>query len=182
MSHNKIFLLTPQTEVVWPGERHTRQREWVNVGVITAVVAAGQAPIDVDKRSDADVVALADSKKVIYEPDNGTVNIEVRFRADGNEDDDLVIPVLAAAGIDHYTKVADLTCTQGTQEGDDSAYFIDAIAQANNDWETPTRVVDAQANFICRYILNTHGHDRFLFVCTDKKNATNIYVDIRRAS
>ena len=165
-----------------PGERHTRQRSWVNAGSITAVVAAGQAPIDVDKRADADVVTLAAAKKVVYEPEDGTVNIEVRVRADGSEDDVFPIQMLAEAGVDHYTKVADLASTQGTQEADDSAYFIDAIAKTNEKWETAVRVVAAQANYIARFILNTHGHDKFLFVCTDLKNATNIYIDVRRAS
>lgn len=178
----EVFILTPYKEVIFPGERHTRQRNWVNAGVITAVVAAGQAPIDKDKRADADIVALDTTKKVIYEPENGTVNLEFRFRADGTEDDALAIQMLAAAGVDHYTKVADLTCTQGTQEADDSAYFIDAISEANKDWETAARIVNAQVDYIARYILNTHGHDRFLFVCTDMKTATNIYIDVRRAS
>lgn len=178
----EVFILTPWKEVVFPGERHTRQRLWVNVGVITAVVAAGQAPIDVDKRADANIVALDTTKKVIYEPDNGTVNFEVRFRADGNEDDAYPIQMLAAAGVDHYTKIADLTCTQGTQDGHTTEHFIDDMTPANKDWETDVRVVDAEADYIARCIINTHGHSKFLFVCTDLKNATNIYIDVRRAS
>lgn len=165
-----------------PGERHTAQRAWVNAGSITAVVAAGQAPIDVDKRADSDIESLVDAKKVVYEPEDGTVNLEFRFRADGNENDAFPIQMLAEAGTDHYTKVADLTCTQGTQDGDDTEHFIDAIAKTNEKWETATRVVAAEANFIARFIINTHGHSKFLFVCTDLKNATNLYVDVRRAS
>jgi len=165
-----------------PGERHTRQRSWANAGVITAVVAAGQAPIDVDKRANADIENLNDTKKVVYESEDGTMNIEVRFRADGNTGDVFPIQMLAEAGVDRYTKLADLGCRQGTQEADDSAYFIDAIARTNEKWETDPRVVAAEANFIARFILNTHGHSKFLFVCTDLKNATNIYIDVRRAS
>lgn len=175
-----VFLVDKYGNVVWPGERHTRQYPWVNVGVITAVVAAGQAPIDVDKRADADIEALDDSKKVIYEPTNGTVAFEVRFRADGNEDNIFPIQMLAAAEVDHYTKIADLACTQGTQNGDSTEHFIDAIGQANNDWLTTPRVVDAQADYIARYVLNTHGCDKFLWVCTDLKNANNLYIDARR--
>lgn len=187
MSHNQVFLLEPENRngrhiICWPGERHTRQRAWVNAGSITAVVAAGQAPIDDDKRADADIVALDDTKKVIYEPDNGTVNLEFRFRADGSEDDVYPIQMLTEAGVDRYTKVSDLACTQGTQEADDTAYFIDAMTRSNYKWETPIRIVAAEANYIARCILNTHGHDGFLFVCTDLQNATNLYVDVRRAS
>jgi len=175
-----FFLRDKYNNVINPGERHTAQYEWVNAGIITAVVAAGQAPIDDDKRSHADIEALDDSKKAIYAPVDGTVAFEVRFRADGSEDDDLAIQMLAEAGTDHYTKIADLTCTQGTQDGNSTEHFIDAISQANNDWPTTPRIVDAQADYIARYILNTHGYDKFLFVCTDLQNATNLYVDTRR--
>lgn len=177
----KVYLVDKHGGVIFPGERASRQRAWEEAGSITAVVAAGQAPIDVDKRTDTLVVALADAKKAIYEPTDGTVAFEIRIRADGNEDDNLVIQVLAAAGVDHYTKVADLVCTQGTQPGP-TGFFCDDIVPSNSDWETSTRVVDAQANFIARYVLNTHGHDRFLFVCTDLQNATNVYIDVRRTS
>ena len=177
----KVYLVDKHGGVIFPGERATRQRSWEEAGSITAVVAAGQAPIDVDKRTDALVVALAAAKKVIYEPTDGTVAFEVRVRADGNEDDNLAIEVHAAAGVDHYTKIADLVCTQGTQPGT-VGFFCDDIVPSNSDWATARRVIDAQANFIARYVLNTHGHDRFLFVCTNLQNATNIYIEVRRTS
>jgi hypothetical protein len=161
---------------------YTRQYPWINAGSLTAVVATGQAPIDVDKRANSDIVALAATKKITYEPANGQVAFEFRVRADGTEDDGLALQLYAAAGADHYTKVADLTCTQGTQEANDSAYFCDAIAHTNKDWPTPLGRVAAGTNTIARYVLNTHGHDRFLWVCTDLKNATNVYVDVRRTA
>jgi len=176
----KVFLVDKHGEVIWPGEFHTKQYPWVNAGVITAVVAVGQAPIDDDKRADANIVALDDSKKVIYEPTNGTVAFEVRFRADGNEGDVFPLQMLSAAGVDHYTKIADLACTQGTQDGHSTEHFIDAIAQTNNAWLATPRIVDAEADYIARYVLHTHGYDRFLFVCTDLKNANNLYIDVHR--
>lgn len=182
----KVFLVDKHGEVVWPGERHTRQFPWVNVGSITAVVAAGQAPIDVDKRAHADIVALAAAKKAIYQPTNGTVALEYRFRSDGTENDALAVQMHAqargAAGDivdDYYTKIADLTVTQGAQAAG-VGYFADAIAHTNRDWLTPLRHLAAQENYIARYILNTHGYTDFLFVCTDLKNATNLYIDARR--
>ncbi len=182
MPHNVIVLFDPVNKApVMPGEKHTRQRLWKNAGSITAVVAAGQAPIDVDKRADSDIVSLSAAKKVIYEPVDGTVAFEIRIRADGTEDDAFALEVHSAAGVDHYTKVVDLACTQGKQEAA-TGKFCDDMVPSNSDWETATRVVDAQADFIARYVLNTHGHDRFLFVCTDLKNATNIYIDVRRTS
>lgn len=182
MPHNTVNIRDKFGQVVNPGERHTAQRPWVPLGAITVIVAAGQAPIDVDKRSDADIVALASTEKLIYEPKDGTVNFAVRFRADGTEDDALEVQMLAEAGTDHYMKVADLTCTQGTQSGNGTEKFIDKIAHANKDWPTDPRIVDPQENYIARYILNTHGNSKFLFVCTDLKNATNLYVDVRRLS
>lgn len=174
-----VFILDKFGNPINPGERHTAQYGWESAGVITEVVAAGQAPIDEDKRTDADIVGLVAAKKIIFEPKDGIVAFEFRIRSDGTVDDDLVISLLAAAGIDHYTKIADLTCTQGTQPGD-AGYFTDAISPANEDWLTKPRVVAAQDEFIARYVLNTHGYDRFLWVCTDKQNATNIWVETHR--
>lgn len=179
MSRN-WFILDPLKRVVYPGERNTVQYAWSNAGSITEVVAAGQAPIDPDKRAEADIVALATAKKVIYKPSNGTVAFEFRIRADGTEGDELVLQLLAAAGVDRYTKVMDLTCTQGTQDADDSAKFIDAMARTNSRWLTLIRVVAAEVNYIARGVMNTHGYDRFLWVSTDLQNATNIYIDVRR--
>jgi len=173
-----------EDRLINPGERHSAQRSWENAGSLIAVVAAGQSPIDVDKRADSDVVALSATKKIIYEPENGTVAFEFRVRADGSEDDALAIPFLAAAGEDRYTLIGDLTCIQGAQEADNSAYFCDAISggTGNAAWLSWTKVIAPGANYIARFILNTHGYSKFLFVCTDLKNAKNIYIDTRRTS
>lgn len=175
----KVFIVDKWNNAINPGERHTRQCVWENVGSITAIVAAGQAPIDVDKRSDADVVALSDTKKLIHTPQDGTVALEFRFRADGAEDDAYEIQLYVAAGVDHYTKHADLTCTQGTQDSD-SEHFIDTITKTNEDWLTTPTIVRSEANQIARYVMNTHGYSKFLFVCTDLQTATNFYADVRR--
>ena len=182
MAHNEINLKDKSGKIVNPGERNTAQYDWVNAGSLTAVTAAGQAPIDVDKRAHADVVALATAKKVTYEPKEGTVAFEFRVRSDGTADDALAIQFLAEAGEDRYTKIADLNCVQGTQEANDSAYFADAMTETNNDWETTPRIVDAQAEYIARYILNTHGYTSFLWVCTNLQTATNIFIDVRRTA
>jgi len=179
MSHNAVYLREPGGRTVYPGESHTKQYPWVNAGSITAVTAAGQAPIDVDKRADADIVALAASKKIIYEPVDGMMSFEWRLRADGTEDDEYAIQFLAAAGVDYYTKIADTVCTQGTQPGV-AGYFADAMARTNNKWLTPNRIIDAEADFIARFVLNNKAYDRFLWVCTNLQNATNIYIDIHR--
>lgn len=174
------YLYDEYGNVVNPGQKFTKQYPWANAGSITAVVAAGEAPIDDDKRADADVVALVAAKKVIYTPDDGTIGIAVRFRANGSEGDALAIQMLYAAGVDHYTKLADLTCTQGTQDGGSTEHFIDAIAKTNDDWPTPIGIITPEADYMAWMILNTHGNDRFLWVVTDIKAATNVYVDVRR--
>lgn len=183
----KVFLVDKHSNVIWPGQRHTEQYPWGLVGSLSAVVAGGQAPIDPDKRAMADIVALADTKKIIYYPTNGTVAIELRFRTDGTEDDALETQLYAMAGgaaaeavADYYMKVSDLTITQGQQTAA-VGYFADAIAHTNKDWPTPIKRIAAQADNIARYILNTHGYTGFLIVCTDLKNATNLYMDARRA-
>ena len=164
----------------------TRQYPWLNAGSLTAVVAtgdsSGESPTDISKRGNSDIVALAAAKKITYESAEGQVAFEFRVRADGTEDDGVVIPFYAAAGADRYTLVGELTCTQGTQEADDSAYFCDAISGGTSTaaWVTWTKVVAPAANQMARFVVNCHGYDRFLWVCTDLKTATNIYIDCKR--
>lgn len=182
----KVYLVDKHSNTVWPGQRHTPQFSWVEIGSLSVVVAAGQAPIDVDKRAAADITDLAANKKIIHNPVNGTVAMEYRFRTDGTVDDALEVQLHAMASgapqvvADYYTKIADLTVTQGLQPAT-VGYFADEITHTNRDWPTPLKYIAAAENYIARYILNTHGYTDFLFTCTDLKTASNLYLDVRRA-
>lgn len=152
-------------------------------GLLTAVVGAGEALVDVDKRASSDVAALADSKKVIIRPENGTVSMEIRFRSDGTSaGDQEIVELHACAGDDHYAFVEEFTIDRGTQEFTSSIFYYDTIVPAKSDlWMTPIGIISDTLNHMGRIVMNTHGCDKFCLVWTTKDaNTTNLYVDWRR--
>lgn len=160
----------------WPNQGTTYD------GSMTTAVSAGEALVDVDLRADSDVVALAAAKKVIIRPKPGTVSLEFRFRSDGTAaGDQEILELHAAAGLDHYAYVDQLTIDRGTMEYSSTIFFYDTISAAGELWLTATSEVQDTNNRMGRYILNTHGYDRFCFIMTTKDaNTTNLYIDWRR--
>jgi len=146
-------------------------------GKITAAAAAGD--FDVDNRTNALVEALSSTKKVLIKLPNGIVSMELRFRGDGTTGDQHVLPVFAAAGVDHYDLVDTLTIDQGTQiYTSGSIYFIDTVVSAGEKWDSVASELSSTTNNIGRYVLNTHGYDRFWIVAsTLDANTTNLYID-----
>ena len=131
-----------------------------------------------DARDNASVEALADGKKVIIKPYNGIVSIEFRFRFDGAEDDQHVLQLFAAAGVDHYRWVDALTIDQGTQDST-SEHFIDTVVSATEIWHTAATEL-SKADYMGGYTMNTHGYDRFWFVASTLDTANggaNLYID-----
>jgi len=129
--------------------------------------------------ADATVEALAAAKKVKITPFNGTPAIALRFKSDGSANDDSIIQLYAANGVDHYQHMAQLTVTQGTQLYSTGIYFCDKITPANEEWySTVTELDGTGINFIGGYVFNTHGCDRFLILCNDL-DTTTLYVDWR---
>lgn len=137
----------------------------------------------VTARDDATVVALAATKKIIIMPPNGAVSLELRFRSDGSANDENVMQLFAAAGVDHYDLMAQLTVIQGAQpySATDGIYFCDYITPATEAWITAASEIDqaTPADGIGRYVFNTHGYDRFWLVASDLVTGT-VYVDWRK--
>lgn len=158
-------------------EVFTNPYGWINAGSITD--EADSADYTVTARDDASVEALADAKKVIIRPPNGTVAIELRFRSDGSADVDSILQMFAAAGVDHYVHIAQLTVTQGEQIDTGSIYFCDGITPASEIWITTVTELTTIAENIGSYLINTHGYDRFWFVANDL-DTTTVYIDWRR--
>jgi len=164
--------------LVNPAEDYVHQFTWEEAGSITAE----QAALAVDARDDASVEALDSTKKVKIVPNDGTVALEFRFRSDADDDAvDSVLELYAAAGDDHYTRIAQLTIKEGLQEHSTGIFFADSITEALNNWISDTKVVQPSSpdDHIARYVLNAHGYDRFLFIASDL-DSTTIYVDVRR--
>jgi hypothetical protein len=155
------------------------RNKWVNVGSITATLAGND--MAAGYRTDAIVEAMTSTKFCIHYVKRNTVALEFRFRADSVANVSDVIDLYAASGIDHYTRVSRLTMLTGNQIYSGSILFKDAITETLLNWITDTKAVTPAVDddHIGRYVLNTHGYDRFLFV-SPTRNSTTIYVDKRR--
>ena len=176
---------------VHPGESACRQYAWENI----ADLSVAEAALAGDEINSTYINALAATKRGIYEPENGQVAFEIRARSDGNNGDDNVIEMYAAAkdivpDLFFYRRAATLTFTQGTGEYWPSAtdpnpatiFFADELAVANNSWlTTPVDCgVDASQDY-ATYVINCHGYARFAFIMSTKDaNTTHLYIDCRR--
>lgn len=190
----EIDIMNPFEKVkraVHPGESAVRQYAWENIADLTvaaSALAAGQ-------RNSTYVDALGSTKMGVYSPKNGQVAFEVRARSDGNDGDDNIIEVYAAAkdlvaDLYHYRRIGTITFTQGTGEYWPSAtdpnpatiFFADELAVANNSWiTTPVDCGVDLSNDCASYALNVHGYAKFAFIMSSKDvNTTHCYIDVRR--
>ncbi len=177
---------------VHPGESAQRQWPWENVAdltVATTALAGGQ-------RNSTYVTALGSTKMGVYSPKNGQVAFEIRARSDGNDGDDNIVEMYAAAkdivaDLFFYRRLATMTFKQGTGEYWTSAvdpnpatiFFADELAIANEPaWITDEVDVgkDASNNY-ASYALNLHGYAKIAFILsTLDTNSTHVYIDVRR--
>ena len=150
-------------------------------GKITSEYAGDDSLPTATEKDDATVEALAAAKKILIKPPSGIVSMELRFRSDGNEDDVNILQLYAAAGVDHYDLMAQLSVVQGTQIYSTGIYFCDHMTPATEAWLTAASEIyqATPADGIGRYVFNTHGYDRFWIVASDLVTTT-VYVDWRR--
>ena len=144
------------------------QEYWQGVGSlfdIHLVLAAGEL-------GDATVAALAANglgQCVVYSVPNGTVSAEFRFYGTGfSANETVTLEVYAAAGVDYYRRVAQLTLTIGAgQKGAASSLFVDTIAEAVGEvWLSVAALVSPADDTIASWGLNVHGYDRFAFLAS----------------
>lgn len=175
----------PEGKIIWPGMSNVEEYPWEDLGDITTA----QTALAADGMDDASVVALAAAKTVIWVPEKRPVSLEFRFEMDGSEDDTSVLDLYArakkisSAGVvsaDRYTRVATLTLTQGTQDGD-TAHFADRAAISNEMWLSALRevITGTGDDHIVRILLNKHGYTNFLFIATTL-SVTTIHIWGRR--
>jgi hypothetical protein len=102
---------------------------------------------------------------------------EFRFQttADG---DSHVVEIWGSRGADHMTLLATLTLTGGTQEGDDSLYFVDSIVASTEHLPQAGKVSDYAGNRICRYTVDLCGFDKLLITATTLAAATELVCQI----
>lgn len=178
------YLYAPNCERVWPGASHVKQYPWENVGSMTAPEAAVSSAECL--QTNMETTFPAAGKSVIYTPADGQAAVAFRVRTDGAADNTNVLDMFWAAkdiGDRIYSRMARLTCIQGTQIYSGSIYFADSIAQSLNCWyTTPAEVKPSTADdHIAQYLVNVHGVQKFAFVLTTKHSGTTtVYVDARR--
>lgn len=168
-----------QEQTLWNEDGGTLENNDTYDGDITSEYAGDNTLPPVTALDDATIEALADAKKVIIRPPNGTVSLELRFRSDGNNNDVNILQLYAAAGPDHYDLMAQLSPVQGLQPHS-VGFFCDHMTPATEAWLTAASEIDQStpADGIGRYVFNTHGCDRFLLVASDLVTTT-VYVDWR---
>ncbi len=150
--------------------------KWISLGSITAESAA----LTVTGRDYATAEATGSTKvlSLKFSEGGGSVPraILLRFRSDGNNNDDSVVDVLAARGPDDYSRIATLTVVQGQQVDSGTIYFCDTITPSNED-----ALFDGEesnlTDYIAHYYVRTLGFDRILFQVTDL-DTTTVYVDV----
>lgn len=160
-------------------EQFIKQYKWKNEGNLTTA----QAALTTDKSADT-VNALTATGILVFQADDGAVTYEFRFRGGDDGDADTVVLYAMRGADDHYTRIATLTLTTGTQS-DGTYNFKDTIAVANEKWGSSDAADDDlleisdAANGIAKLILNTLGYSHFLFIATTL-NSTVLYIDAAR--
>lgn len=154
------------------------KNKWVNVSSITVQ----QAALTATGRTDAVVEALADANKAIYYMKRRSPALEFRFRSDSDDHTATnTLQFYASNGVDHYTRISQLVIKEGLQEYSSTIFFVDGIAETLENWITDAKAVQPVTtdDHIARYVLNTHGYDRFLFIASTL-NSTTVYIDVHR--
>jgi hypothetical protein len=165
----------PEGKIIWPGESHTEEYAWEDLGDITVQ----QAALAGNARDYASVTELAAANRVLWTPQKRKVSLEFRFEMDGAENATSIIacyghcPRIDSSGDeqnDEFTIICSLTLTQGTQEGNTaSTYFADTLAEGTDKaWLSSTTLIqkDGGDNQCARWLINKHGYRDFIFIAT----------------
>jgi hypothetical protein len=152
---------------------------------LAGTITSAQTALGPTARDEDTVDALATTKTVIIEVPFGVPSLEIRLRADGNENDTNVLdfyakPITEGSSLDpeHYTRMFTLTGDRSTQIATTGVYFVDQFVISNNQWEAGY-TVENTANEIDRLRVNTDGYEKILIICTTLATTT-VYVDVKK--
>ncbi len=148
------------------------QYEWQNKGNISV---AGSA-LTTDK-SAATVHALTATTFVRIQIDDGVVAFNIRWRGGSDGDSNVHVLYAMRGDDDHYTRIATITLTTGTQT-DGTYLFVDTIVITNEKWTDTIELISDGTNGIAHITFNTHGYKNFVLLGTTV-NST-LYVDVAR--
>jgi len=103
--------------------------------------------------------------------------LELRFQttADG---DSQVLETWGARGEDHFTMLNQLTLTGGTQEADNSLFFVDTITNAVEGLPKSAGLIDSGNNRIARVAVELAGYSKLLFLATTLVASSTLRVQV----
>lgn len=151
--------------------------QWTNVGDITVI----QAALGVTTRDNLSVLALALTKVAVYTPTDGAKEAEVRFITPAEADAWVVEMYAARTAYDHYTRMATLTLTGGTQKHSTGKVFVDTIAGSNEAWygNLPApEEIQSTGNLISRYHWRLMNYTSFLFIASTIEAGKKLEVEV----
>ena len=151
--------------------------EFTNVGNITVI----QAALGVTERDYASVEALLSTQKAVYTSTDGAKEAEVRFITPADADGWVVELYAAKTAYDHYTRMATLTLTGGTQVHSSGKVFVDTLVGTNEAWIgvfPVAREIQSAVNMIARYSWQLKGYKRFLFIASTIEAGKRLEVEV----
>ena len=147
-----------------------------NIYEFRGTITVSQTALTTDK-SAATVDDLASTKTAFVLPANGTIAVDIRFRGLMSDGDSNVLNLYAMRGTtDHYTRIATLTLTTGTQLYSSGNRFVDTIVITNEKWFDTIEAISDAADGIARIAFNTHGYSNFVLIATTL-NSSSIIVE-----
>ena len=152
--------------------------EFTNVGNITVI----QAALGVTERDYASVESLLSTQKAAYTPTDGAKEAEVRFITPADGDGWALEMYAAKTAYDHYTRMATLTLTGGTQVHSSGKVFVDTLVGTNEAWlggvHEKHQVIQSAVNMIARYSWLLKGYKRFLFIASTIEAGKRLEVEV----
>lgn len=156
------------------GRLATVPTEFESVGTIdtqgTTLAVASRAWDDVSS-----YFATASSIYPAYSVPKDINAIELRFQTTADADSH-VVEMWGSRGRNHFTLLATLTLTGGTQEGDD-LYFVDTITAENQNLPQSGKVCDSANDRICRYVVDLCGYSKLLFLATTLESGAELKIE-----
>jgi len=150
--------------------------EFTNVGNITVI----QAALGVTERDYASVESLLSTQKAVYTPTDGAKEAEVRFITPADADAWVIEMYAAKTAYDHYTRMATLTLTGGTQVHSSGKVFIDYIGASSESWLGNLPVAEEISGMekIGRYHWKLNRYNRFLFIASTIQAGKRLEVEV----
>lgn len=152
------------------------QEPFNSIGSITTAQTTPAATA----RSGAAIEALANCLR--YQVQDGICGLELRFRSNADNNDTIVLDILAERKCNqpakgYYTRIATLTLTVGQQTANTGYAFIDTVVVSNESFNQEIEAVSPAGDYIGRLLMNLRGYSKLAIVATTLTSEKTVYVD-----